>query len=554
MSKTVKLDLSSDRLIGLAADLIEEHNYISALKMLNKNSSLHCDDEDSYMLYAEIFDDVGLYEKCVNGWFKYIDCVEYGELYEAYEGLAVAYMNLGNEHFSAYYYNKLLQDDNELDAEARGEIINSFLSAEPNPLKFVYPPRIADYSDEIAGGVEKMRLGEYESAVEEFDKVDEGNAAYCSARNYIAMCNIICDKCEEAEAECVAVLKKHPENVQALTTLAAVKTEQKKSEESIALAKKLLALNVTSTEEIYKIATVCCENKLHEEAFGLFCKLEDELFYDSSVLYFKGVSAYNCGRFAESFSAFDRLFTIYPDAVTARFNYDAARAAYDKGEPYEMSYFCRLPKEEREKNLKTLAVFSKLPRAEAKKLVTLVDISDSVRWCFDEADGANNSELQFLAAECAVKAGLDGVLCDLLLNAFLADPLKVHILMLLGERNEDNSFGVVVCHLYKRISFRALQLGRLKRKCFVTAYARLVAHFSIIDDSYGEEFAKSCEKLYNAMEAGGRLSCAADADALSAAVYLMSGLCETGVGVTRENLCAFFETDEKKLARILGDL
>lgn len=554
MNKTVKLDLSSDRLLGLAADLMEEHKYIAALKMLNKNSSLHCNDEDSYMLYAEIFDDVGLYEKCVNGWFKYLDCVEYGELTDAYEGLAVAYMNLGNEHFSAYYYNKLLQNDNELDAQSRGEIIDSFLTGEINPLKFVYPPKIADCSDIMANGVEKMRLGEYENAVEEFDKVDEGNDAYCSARNYVAMCKIICDKCDEAESECLALLKKYPDNVQALTTLAAVKTEQKKSLESIELAKKLLSLNVKSTDEIYKIATVCCENKMHGEAFNLFCKLEDELFYDSSLLYFKAVSAYNCGKFVDSFAAFDRLFTIYPDAVTARFNYEVARTAYDRGEEHEMSYICRLPKEEREKNLKTLAVFAKLSRAVLKKLFTLVDISDSVRWCFDETDGSNHTELQLLAAECAVKAGLDGIVCDLLLNAFLPDSLKLHILLLLGERNEDNAFGVVVCHLYKRITFRALQLGRLKRKNFVSAYGRLVSHFSIIDDCYGEQFAKAAETLYKEMENGGRLSLAAEGDALAAAIYLKSGVTETGVGITKENVCKFFETDEDKISGILGEL
>ena len=73
MSKTVKFDLSSARLLGIASDMVEEHNYIGALKMLNKNSDLNYNDEDSYMLYAEIFDDMGLYEKCVNNWFKYID-------------------------------------------------------------------------------------------------------------------------------------------------------------------------------------------------------------------------------------------------------------------------------------------------------------------------------------------------------------------------------------------------------------------------------------------------------------------------------------------------
>ena len=98
MNKTSAIDLSADRLIAIAADLIEEHNYIGALKMLNKNAVLNGNDEDSFMLYAEAFDDMGLYEKCINGWFKYIDYAgENANLAEAYEGLAVSYMNLGQE-------------------------------------------------------------------------------------------------------------------------------------------------------------------------------------------------------------------------------------------------------------------------------------------------------------------------------------------------------------------------------------------------------------------------------------------------------------------------
>lgn len=552
MSKTIEIDLSSDRLIAIAADLVEEHNYIGALKMLNKNAELNFNDEDALMLYAEIFDDIGLYEKCVNFWFRYLDCTLSDELTEAYEGLAVAYMNLGNEHFSAYYYNMLLLDSEELDAETRGEIMNSFLSRETNPLKFVYPPEIADCSEIISEGIDKMRRGEYDEAIGEFEKVDEENPSFLSARNYIAMCNIICDKCEEAEAECLAILKKYPDSVQALTTLAAVKTEQKKSAESRELAKQLLKLDVKSTDDIYKIATVCCENKMHEEAYNLFLKLENEFAYDQSILYFKAVSAFNCGKYEESFSAFDKLLTISPDAVTARYHYAAAREAAESGNASELSYFYRLPQSERESSLKILAAFSKLNTAEAKKIFDAVDITDCVLCCFDEADGANNDELQYLAALCAVKAGLDGLVCDILLNAFLSDSLKVNILTLLGERNEENCFGVVVCHLYKRIFFRALDVGRLKRKNFVKAYSTLTAHFAIIDSDYGEKFAVTAERLYKRLEKDGRLAAASDPDALAAAIYFKSGVKEPKV--TRENLSGFFDVSDKKISDILGDL
>ena len=136
MSKVTKIDLGGDRLISLAADLVDNHNYIGALKILNKNYELNGNDDDSLMLYAEIFDDMGLYEKCVNGWFKYVDEADFADMSDCYEGLAVSYMNLGNEHYSAYYYNKLLSESDEVDPEMREEILSEFTSKDENQLKF----------------------------------------------------------------------------------------------------------------------------------------------------------------------------------------------------------------------------------------------------------------------------------------------------------------------------------------------------------------------------------------------------------------------------------
>ena len=269
MKKTVKLDLSSDRLISVAADLVDEHKYINALKMLNKNAELNGNDEDSYMLYAEIFDDLELFESCVNYWYKFMDCNSSGDLSEAYEGLASAYLNLGKGRFAAYYYNKLVGKAG-VDPEERAEIMSDFLELEKNPLKFVYPPQLNEFADEISDGVDLMKSGKFAQAVLEFEKVEDESPSYLRARNYIAMCKIIDDKNEEAEQECLAILKKDPENVHALTSLAALKTEQKKFDESKQLAHKLLELEIHLTDDIYKVATVCCENKMHAEAYKLF--------------------------------------------------------------------------------------------------------------------------------------------------------------------------------------------------------------------------------------------------------------------------------------------
>mgnify|MGYP006990141029 CR=1 FL=1 len=117
-----------------------------------------------------------------------------------------------------------------------------------------------------------------------------------------------------------------------------------------------------------------------------------------AVRYFKAVSAFNSGKYTECFDTFDKLVTVYPDALCARYYYDAARKAVENGEKREFSYFYRLPQEMRENSLKTLAAVAGLSQAESKKLFGILDISDCIKWCFDETEGADDSELQYLAA------------------------------------------------------------------------------------------------------------------------------------------------------------
>lgn len=551
MNKTVEIDLSDDRLISLAADLIDEHNYIGALKILNKNAELNGNDVDSYMLYAEIYDDLGLCEKCINGWFKYLDCADFSDLSDCYEGLAVNYMNLGNRQFSAYYYNKLLMESDEVDQDMREDILRDFLGEDENPLKVAYPPELADCSDIISEGVKYLKDGEFDLAVEEFEKVDRRNKSYLTARNYIAMCKIIADRTEEAEQECEHILEMFPDDVQAMITLAAVKAEAGKKEESLALAEKLLDSDVTDTEDLYKIATVCCENKMHAEAYALFSRITDTgTAYDLPILYFKAVSAFNCGKYRESFDAFDTLLTIYPDAVTANYYYLEARKMHKRHKEKELGYFYRMPQDQRESSLTMLAAFMRLPPSSARSLCDELDISECVLWCFDEVEAKQGGELRSLAVQAAIRAELDDIVRDILLDAFSPDEIKIEALTSLAERNEDDSFGTVICNIYKRVTMRKLDVGRTKRLNFVRAYARLVAHFSILDDVYGEKFAVTAERLYKQLESEGRLDSVKDVSALAAAIYIKSSV--RAVGVTEQTAAAFFGVTDQKINKILG--
>ncbi len=551
MSKTLEIDFSDDRLISIAADMIDDHNYIGALKMLNKNAEITGNDEDSYMLYAEAFDDMGLYERSIHHWFKFLDVADFNDLADCYEGLAVGYMNLGNDQFAAYYYNKLLLESDDIDAEAREQIVHEFLSSEENPLKFSYPPEIADVSDIMNEGMGLMKDGEFKKALKKFAKVAEGNPKWSAARNFMAMCHVINDRCDLAEAECLAVLKKEPQNVQALSTLAAVKGEAGKTEEAKRLTEQLLALDITDRDDLYKVATVCCENKMHAEAYSVFCKMDYDVQNDKNVLFFKAIAAYNAKMYQKCCDAFNRLLTIYPDSPTAQFYYNVIREMEKRGEWEEFSYFYNLPQEVKQSSIKVLAAFLKLSDKQAEKLADELNIDSHIKWCFDEGTPDNSPQLQSLAAQVAIKARSDDYVRDLLLHPFLPDNLKIDMLEWLCERSEDNLFGVVIYNVYKRVTMQKLNTGAKKRKNFRTAYSRLVAHFSILDDNYGGILAESAQNLYAKLADSQRLAAADDLDALTAAIFMEANIKDTGID--EKNLYAFFGVTEERVKNIRGE-
>lgn len=553
MNKTDRIDLSADRLISIAADCVEGHDYIAALKMLNKNAVLNGNDEDSYMLYAEAFDDMGLYEKCVNGWFKYIDYAGDGaDLAEAYEGIAISFMNMGMDSFAAFYYNKLLMEtDSELTPQNRQEIIESFLKTEKPALKFAYPPRLVDYSEELESGVEFMKKNQFDNAVKEFDKVDEGSEKYLAARNYIAMCNVISDKNEQAEEECLGILKRDPENVQALTTLAAVKSQQHKSEEAKELALRLLEINPSEDEELYKIATVCCENGMHEQAFSIFSRLDERFDYDCSLLFFKAVSAYNSGRAEKALEIFDTLLTVYPNAVTADYwhFFATGESKKDVNDRKVLEYFYRLPKAECEANISFLTAFCRLSDRQARKLCKEADVTGMVHWCFDEGDNNSSYELKLLGAMSAVKGGLDDTVRDILLDAFLQDGVKLEVLSALVRQNREGEYGIVVCNLYKKVTLVPPEIGKNKKKTFLKAYGLAFSRFAMLEPEYPFMLCAATEKLYVRLEREGRLDACRSVPVLAAAIMKFSEVKESGL--KDEQLYSFFGVSEEKVNSLL---
>lgn len=519
--KVIKFDLSADTLLDIAEKKLDEKDYIGALRVLRKSVEKNGATADEYSMFADIYDEMELYECAVNYWYKFLDVCAEEEVADAYEGLAACYYNLGSDMQAAFYYN-LMMHDKYVSPENGIELGEMFAEPAKRRFRIVYPPEEADYSEELEGGLRALRGGDYKKADEVFSSVPEGAPCYGQAQNFLALSKLMQGDAAAAEEICLERLVQNEEDIPVLTTYAAVLTEQGRPQESRRVAERLAALPAENADELYKIATVCCENKLYDEAYEKFCTLEKQVHYDLTLLYFKAVAAFKSGRVQESLAAFAKLIDIYPNAAVARYYFgEIRRYAEEGGAEPETSFFYRVPKKERETRVKILASLAEMPRAALDAFLEKVDITDHLEWCFDEADGAD-AELMLLGMRLAVREGMDAFVRDLLLDSTLNDVIKIEGLRYLAERNKDFEAGVVVADIYRCATFVKLDVGRTKRSRFIAAYALAFARFCFLADEDCESFRSAAERIYAALEREDKLSLASDAESLACAIFFVA--------------------------------
>ncbi len=533
VKKTKKIDFSRKRLAHLADEYYNEGKYLSALRFAHRELLENGGDPDVYARLCDIYEGMGLHGTAINYWFKFLDMANEADLPDVYESLATNFLAIGNERQAAYYYNRLIDADDEIPEEAKMEIVDAFAADKRAGYRFVYPPKLVDYSRELNAGSKALKLGDSKHAIEILDGVEKGSKDYASAKEMQAVAYLLQGDMDAAETVCRELLQDEPEAVRVMATLAAVYLEQGRKEESLALAKKLTEMTVLEQDDVYKIATVCCENGLHEEAYRRFCYLDEKAPYDGRILYFKGVSAYQCGKIEEAERALSSLITIYPDAEVAKYYLQTLRQyieGRERGEnptPPTLIYFYHLPQEEREDRCQTLLKIGSLPKDEAQ-LFGLIALHDGYfAWCFDEMDGGDR-DLQYLGIVTAAHVRADEFLQDVLLDYEVADVLKIETLRMLIERNEEMDIGLVLCSVYKRVFVLPIRIGRKRRKKFIEAYAKILSKFGAINGSYSPKIRAAAEALYAELEEKNALDLVNNTDDLACAMYFLAKLNDLG--------------------------
>ena len=542
------IDYSRERLAKLADKYYNEGKLFNALRFAYEELNTYGGNGDVYARLSDIYEAMGLHTSAINFWFRFLEIADEEDLPDIYEGLAVNYGNRGDEKQAAFYYNRLMDVDDTLSEETKMDIISAFAKKKSDGFRVVYPPHEADYSKELAEGAQALKRGDCARAVEKFSEVQKGAKEYLTAKEMQSVAYLLSGKTEEAERLCLEVLEDEPNAERILSSLAAVYMEQGREQESKEIALRLSKLNLTEPDAIFKAATVCCENGLHKEAYDKFSQVEKMMPYDGRMLYFKAVSAFQCGLVEEAEKSLHALCTLYPDSEVGKYYLRALKNREEEPLP-EFTYFYHVPEQERESRCQSLMHMLECPKEEAQ-LFGLIALHDGYfRWCFDEMDGADH-ELQFLGLAAAVHVHADEFIREILLDIEIADVLKLETLRMLYARNEDMQIGVVLYDVYHPLQILKIQIGRKRRKRFIESYAKVASKFSIVNDDYGKKIKRAAEKLYRDLEENDGLELVDGAEECACAIFFYSKINQ--ITKNREEMAQIFGADLEKVNRLLS--
>lgn len=549
----LKFDGGEDRLDRSIQKRMDEGDYFTALRLMNRRNDFFPATVDSCAVQADLYELTEVNTQALKTWYRFLNLCEDEALPEAYEGLAVNYMNLGRESQAAYYYNLLLRVDDELTDESKMDIVEMFSKAKKELFRTVYPPEKADYTEEIDQGLRDLKESKFQQARETFERVEKGSRQYKSAQNLIAVTCLLEDEKDEALARCEKLIAEDENDVQANTTYAAVLGQFERREEAKVVARKLSTIETSDTDELYKIATVCCENGLHAEALQKFIRLEEDIKNDCNLLYFKAVAAFNSGDIKLSIDTFEKLLTLYPAAAVARYYYDVLRyyeANKDKEDISmpELSYFYRVPQKVRENYCELLCFLDKLNAQEAQAVANNPQVLTVLQWAFDEMDG-NDFDLQVLALCAAVHCRYEQFVQDILLDPDVSDVVKMKLMHLIVLQNKETSYGVVIYHIYRRIRFYRIKTGLKKRKKFLDAYAAVYVKFSLFSDNHAQRIRAAGELLYNCLSLREATAYIDGEEDVSCVIYMLAGIKEAGTSV--EAAATLFDANTENVAQIL---
>lgn len=535
-------------------------DYSSALSALFYHASKKNVSCEVYAEIADVYSEVGLYDKAIYFWYKYLTLCGEDCVCEALGGLAANYFYSGDDDRAGYYFDKRMiesggddyADDEVLDEyvysmqanESQGSVSDEFRSA----YRIVHSVNgKAKYKLAIEKTEELLAHGEFENALTSADEA-LGDSAYKGRALYVrAFTEYSLNKVDEAIKDLKTIIEEEIGDFKAYMLAAYVFRDCGMINERDTALDLMCGDSVDDSAETAKRISVAYDFDRCEDANRM---LSDALIknpYSGELMFTKGAIAFNDKDFETAQKAFSDgyYYTLSPILLYYR---DYVRRVIDDTEEY-----------------RTIDLIFDIPETEVLRrseyLIKLYNREErlpsrcrgDIRDCLEWALGTGNESLQLtvgLICSCANDT-YKKFLASQLIDVNISDDVKRKFVSMLCERLYSDKLGVVYSGYYKSVYLEFPFFKDDEYQLCLSAYSYAFGIATILTDDEGTSMVllDGAYKLQDELIKSRNISKIDDICALACAMFLYSNISAKGLEKT-DIIYGLFNTEKEKVERV----
>ena len=168
-------------------------------------------------------------------------------------------------------------------------------------------------------GKQHLDNGDYKMAIKHLENVIKKDKLQYSSMNNLSLAYFFDGQKDKAIELSKNVLQVQPHNIHARCNLAFFYSDLNETLSASGYLDALEDLSDIEPEDMHKLALTYCELGMHEKAYKWFARIVAFHPYETKLLHFCGLAAYNCGLFAEAIDCFTKMLKIDPDNSLAKY-------------------------------------------------------------------------------------------------------------------------------------------------------------------------------------------------------------------------------------------
>ena len=486
--KVLKFLQDADYYFDQSIEYLDLEEFLPALDYIRRAIKLDPNELDFKFLLAQIYSDMGLYQKSNFEYFKLLSIDE--DLGECYLRISQNYLMLKEEALAINYLKKSIEFDFDED-----EILDvDELMRELNGGEFKLISKDSE-NEMLLSYINKLIvLEEFEGALQLLKYIKPDSKYYISALNNAAFCSSCINDYEQEIALAQKVLKIEPDNINALCNLSDGYFNISDITTAQETAQKLLNLNISDYNDYFKIAVVFLQCEYNELAIKFLNNYLSYYPYNDSALMLLSLVLYNQGDIESAKEYIYKLIRIDNSNTIAKYYHQYFIDNKDKKQ--KLQYIRQVPETEVKRRIQMFEDISGYTALELTKLIKAdPDFFDYTKWLFDFGKKpelcetiisklASNPDSKRFFRDCLVDATLPYQIKQMILKKVVYT-LPSHKIALLHEEQ--------IKFLSPKVNKKIFEFPKVYFEAFVDVYCSL----AFIDTDFETALNRTVKKILN---------------------------------------------------------